>query len=324
MRNLFDIKDDELTCSVIKLRDAFLARNWPKADIIFGGTKFLFVTRPDGKSFRFVSTMPPTTNAFAFRMANDKIATYHFLNDFGILQPYTCLLSDNSEERDTQILDTLSKYNPVVIKPLDGAHGNGVTVNVSSLDESKVAFQKAIKKSPSGKVLVQEQVFTEQPELRVICIDYKVVGAYWRIPAFVTGDGKRNIEELIAFENSTKRTAPYKSNLGFIMEEDALLYLKKIGVDTKMVLRDGETMRVSGTCNIGKGGIVKNAIDEISDDFKKTAESIAKEIRLPVVGIDFCGDYLLEVNATPELYYPTNDESSMTCIEKFVDYLEQI
>ena len=75
--------------------------------------------------------------------------------------------------------------------------------------------------------------------------------------------------------------------------------------------------------NIGRGGTVEDETDTFPLEKKALAEKIAKTLDLPVVGIDFFGDYVLEVNASPSLYYPLDGPRADFGVEKLVDFLEQ-
>lgn len=57
---------------------------------------------------------------------------------------------------------------------------------------------------------------------------------------------------------------------------------------------------------------------------KLISEKIAKVAQLPVIGIDFYGDQVIEFNACPSLYYPTRNETATKAVTKYIDYLEQL
>ena len=69
------------------------------------------------------------------------------------------------------------------------------------------------------------------------------------------------------------------------------------------------------------------AFEDVTDTFSKNKIQLSKRIAtaldLPVIGIEFLGDYVLEVSASPSLYYPLSDEEkSKYGVYKLVDYLE--
>ena len=83
-------------------------------------------------------------------------------------------------------------------------------------------------------------------------------------------------------------------------------------------------MRVVSSCNVGQGGTAKDYSSLITDKMKVMSEKIAKAAQLPVIGIDFYGDQVIEFNACPMLYYPTSDATATKAVAAYVDYLAQL
>lgn len=87
---------------------------------------------------------------------------------------------------------------PVIIKPLDDGHGNGVQVNITSIEELIQKLEKALPKY--GTMIVQEQASGD--ESRVVVLEDEVLVAFIRVPPSVIGDGKSTIIELVEAENT--------------------------------------------------------------------------------------------------------------------------
>ena len=317
MQNFFDVNPDDLTMTTKALQEILKERGW-RANFLRGTHQYVFSERPDGELFYIAGSAPETTSRFAGIIADDKYATYELLNRLGVPQAETKIATAAS------ISAMLEKYKRVVIKPIDGAHGNGITTGITNLDDAFTALELAEKFSESGRALVQQQLDFNEPETRVICINYKFIEALNRIPAHVTGDGTHTVAELIQIENSTIRTEAYKSNLAFIDEDYSKQYLKETG-KADYIPKANEKVQVVKMCNIGRGGTVEDVSDSFPDDKKQLSKRIASALKLPVIGIDFLGDYVLEVNASPSLYYPLSDaKKARYGVEKLVDYLEEI
>src|SRR5204863_2644669 len=86
---------------------------------------------------------------------------------------------------------------PVVVKPLDGNHGRGVTTDINSIEKAVHAFE--IAKRISEDVIVEEYV--KGDDYRFLVVNYKLVAVAKRTPAYVTGDGRSTIQQLIEEEN---------------------------------------------------------------------------------------------------------------------------
>ncbi len=89
----------------------------------------------------------------------------------------------------------------VVVKPDVGNHGKGATINITTLEELKTAFQVAKARHPD--VIVEEYVHGF--DFRLLVIIGVLVAAARREPAHVIGDGKASINDLIGKVNADPR-----------------------------------------------------------------------------------------------------------------------
>src|SRR5690606_38844086 len=87
----------------------------------------------------------------------------------------------------------LAQTKRVVVKPLRGEQGAGITVDVQSVDGLHRAIDSARAHCPS--VLLEE--FVEGDDLRLIVIAGELVAAAIRRPAEIVGTGRHRIRELI-------------------------------------------------------------------------------------------------------------------------------
>jgi len=317
MIDYYSLPDEDLPMSMRVLRKILQERGWKAEKLCADERNDLILTRPDGKEIRIASSTPPTTTVFALHLADNKLASYALLSQIGVPQPETITIDDL-----TIAEDFLRKHGSIVIKPSDGAHGRGVTVGITEKSQLDLAIKKAVAASPVSKIAIaQPQLPTDELELRVICIDGNFIVAIARIPAQVTGDGQHSLLELVDIENTTIRTKPYSGGLAYIDRESAQTYL---GERKNIVPVAGEKVQVVASCNVGQGGTAQDYSDQISDDMKKLAETIARVAELPVIGVDFYGDQVIEINACPSLYYPTDDESAAKAAEAYIDYLARI
>lgn len=317
MIDFYSLPEENLPMSMRFFRKMLCERGWKAEKLTPDWPHDLILTRPDGKEIRVSSSTPPATSVFALHLADNKLASYSLLEQLGAPQPETMVAKF---PEDAQRL--LDRYGTIVIKPADGAHGRGVTTGITQLDQVEPAIQKAVEASPAMKVaIMQPQLPLDALELRIICIDYQFVEAIARIPAHVTGDGEHSLIELVDLENATKRTEPYKSDLAYINRSMALNFL---GERQGEVPAAGEKVRVVSSCNVGQGGTTKDYSSLITEEIKIMSEKIAQAAELPVVGIDFYGDQVIEFNACPSLYYPTGDATATKAVSAYVDYLEQL
>lgn len=317
MIDYYSLPEADLPMTMRPFRRMLKERGWKAEKLCLESLNNLILTRPDGVEIRVASTTPPTTNVFALRVADNKMMCYALLKEIGVKQPETVAIKTAD---DAAMM--IEKYGRIAIKPIDGAHGNGVTVGVATREEAEEAIRRAVEASQDlGMAIAQPQLPLDEPERRAICIGYKFIEAVRRIPAQVTGDGEHTLGELIEIENRTLRTPMYQSDLAYIDYDSAVKFLReRIGE----VPAARERVRVVASCNIGQGGTVEDCSEEFSTEMRELAEKIARTAQLPVIGIDFYGDQVIEINACPSLYYPTGDAMATRGVEAYIDYLAEL
>lgn len=314
MIDFYNIPSEELPMTMKALQQRAKERSWPKIEKLYHpGPSILFATRPDGKEIRIFASVPPTSIDFSCNIARDKLATFHLLKTANIPQP------DTIDARHEDLAAFITKHGRIVIKPTFGAHGRDIYTDIKDANEAERIVKDLAPRCEQNSVIAQEQMFYDGNEIRAIYINGEYVVAFERIPAAVTGDGKHTVVELIDIENSTIRTEAYKSNLAYIDKARALNYLGGHAYD---IPEQGTKVRVSATCNIGMGGTVKTI--ELPADQRDISARVAELTGLKVVGIDFFGDKIIEINSSPSLYMPSGDDSADLAVRKYLEYLESI
>lgn len=291
------IPAEKLKTSLRMIRDQAIARGW-KAWIYYVGNSHMRLQRPDGKLLEIFSTTPPSLSFVAAHRADDKYFTHIALQQVGLPVSETFLLQSNEDHID-QAKTLIAQGKKLVVKPLDAAHGNGITVGIADSAHIMPAIEFA--KQYSDKIIIQEHV--EQPiDLRLTCINYKFVGAVIRVPARVQGDGLSTIAQLIDTENdSSSRGENYHRALNVIDAQQAEKYLKS---RMQEVIAAGEWTQVLGTANMGTGGETIEISDDIPQWLIAMAEKAARTIDLPVCGVDFLVKMVPAIDLTLEELSP--------------------
>ena len=253
---------------------------------------------------QFQATITCNTSNAAVRIAGNKDATKKLLLQHCIPLPAgdSCF----TEEGLKEIVDNIGF--PIVIKPIDGNHGRGATINIPDYDAALIAFQYA---KQFGNYVIVER-FTAGSDYRLLVIDGKLIAASKRIPAFITGDGFNSIESLInTLNNEPKRGDGHESSLSkIVINQDTFTQLEKYGYAITSIPEAGEIIYVKSTANISTGGNAVDVTDEIHPENKFLAERVAKIIGLDICGIDIVADSIetplrsnggvvIEVNAGP-------------------------
>ena len=253
---------------------------------------------------RIQATVTGKTNMIAVDLAGDKNATKKLLGDMGVPVPRGFKIRDE-EELESTIKDV---GYPIVIKPLDGNHGKGATVGITSLDDAKIAYEKA--KSYSRWVIVEKQIVGE--DFRALVVNNRLVAVAERTPAHIVGDGNSTIQELVDKTNSDPRRGYGHENVltQISIDQQSERLIKAKGYTLETVLRDGEILYLKTTANISTGGTAIDRTDEVHPENVFLCERIAQIIGLDVAGIDIVapniseplsenGGGIIEVNAAP-------------------------
>jgi cyanophycin synthetase len=244
-----------------------------------------------GKHLRLIqAAMTDGTSAIGVEVAGDKDLTKARLAKASIPVPTGEIV--RTEEEAVAALSSIGA--PVVVKPLDGRQGKGVSLNLSTPEEVASAFR--IAQEFSSSVLVEEMF--EGRNYRVLVVGYRMAAASERIPCHVMGDGRHTVTELIDIENSNPlRGEGHEKPLTKIKKDDEILrtFMQKEGWSMEDVPGEGERVMLCAGMNLSTGGTAKDVTDEVHPMVRNLCERAAR-----IMGMDVCGvDLVLEDIAAP-------------------------
>ena len=256
---------------------------------------------------RIQATLSSFSGILAVELACDKEGTKTILKDGGIPVPRGTVI---------QYLDELSAAIeevggfPIVIKPLDGNHGRGISIDVKTQQEAEEAYDLASAASKTRSVIVER--YYKGSDHRILVINGKVAAVAERIPAHVVGDGRSTIEELIEITNQDPNRGDGHANVltKITIDKTALNVLEKQGYELTSILPQGAIAYLRATANLSTGGIAVDRTDEIHPENVWIAQRVAKLIGLDIAGIDVVTEdirkplkevdgVIVEVNAAP-------------------------
>ncbi len=253
---------------------------------------------------RIQATVTSETSSIGVELACDKEDTKFLLEQAEIEVPRGDIIS---RERSLKPTSEDIGY-PLVIKPIDGNHGRGISVDVRSYDDAVKAFHAA--KEVSRRVIVENYILGE--DYRLLVINNTFVAAALRSPAHVIGDGKSTITELVAEVNTDPRRGyGHEKELTAITINDLTkTIIADAGYTEDSVLDEGEKLILKDTANLSTGGTAEDVTDIVHPANVAMAERISKIIDLDICGIDIMttdiskplsetGGAVLEVNAGP-------------------------
>ena len=253
----------------------------------------------------------------AKEIQRDKWSSNLMIERLGLPTPKWQIL--DSADQIEEIWDLYEK--PVVIKPTGLTAGSGVSTGIDTIQKAKDAFRiakeptkKHIGKTWQQKIMIQEQVPGD--DYRLLVIDGKLEVATKRIPAFIIGDGKSTIKELIEETNRDPRrdtSKPTHILKPIKIDPPLLRLLEEEGLTLDSVPRKDEKITVRKVASMSQGGITEDFTDKVGPEIKYIVESIASSIHAFVVGADIlCKDVskpltkdnggIIEINTKPEVY----------------------
>lgn len=254
---------------------------------------------------RIQATLTGNTGILGVELASDKEGTKRILRDAGIPVPRGTVIYYLDELE--QAIEDVGGF-PIVIKPLDGNHGRGITINIDSWELAEDAYDAA--KAVSKGVIVERYYIGR--DHRVLVVNGKVVAVAERVPAHVMGDGQSTISELIDETNRDPRRGDGHENILTRIELDRTSWelLERQGYDLDTVLGQGEICYLKATANLSTGGTAIDRTDEIHPENIWIAQRVAKIIGLDIAGIDVVTSdiskplrevdgVIVEVNAAP-------------------------
>ncbi|MFT5820146.1 MAG: cyanophycin synthetase [Crocinitomix sp.] len=253
---------------------------------------------------RIQATVTSETSSIGVEIACDKEDTKHLLEQAEIEVPRGDII-----RRERSLEETLKYVGyPLVIKPVGGNHGRGITVGINNYDDAVVAYHAA--KEVSSAVIVEKLIIGE--DYRLLVINNVLVAASKRTPAHVIGDGKSTVRELVEIVNSDPRRGYGHENVltQITINDLTKSILKGAGYTEDSVISEGEMLILKDTANLSTGGTAEDVTDIVHPANVSMCERISKIIDLDICGIDIMttdisqpladtGGAVLEVNAGP-------------------------
>jgi len=253
---------------------------------------------------RIRASITSMTSQIATDAAGDKDLTKTLLSDAGLPVPRGDVV--RNVEDAVRAAERIGY--PVVVKPLDGNHGRGVSIGLSTAEEVTQAFEEAVRHS--RRVIVEN--YFKGRDHRILVVNGELVAVAERVPAHVVGDGEHSIAALIEELNKDPRRGEgHEKVMTRVKINDHLIgVIAKAGFDLDSVPALGEVVYLCDTANLSTGGTAVDRTDDIHPDNALIARRAARTIGLDVAGIDFIapditrsvhetGGGIIEVNAAP-------------------------
>ncbi|RYX94688.1 MAG: cyanophycin synthetase [Comamonadaceae bacterium] len=244
------------------------------------------------------------TSAIAEGIAGDKDLTKSLLASCGVPVPEGVIVA--TAEEAWEAAEDIGL--PVVVKPSDGNHGRGVSLDLKTKEEVEAAFRVA---EPHGSDVMVER-FIRGQEHRLLVVGGKVVAAARGEVAWVTGDGQSTVVQLVDLQLNTDPRRGLEedfplSRIEVHTDEAIVLDLQRQGLAPDAVPATGRAVLIQRN-----GNVAIDCTDEVHPEVAYIVSLAARVVGLDIAGVDVVaedigkplhaqGGAIVEVNAGPGL-----------------------
>ncbi|ABK42744.1 GCN5-related N-acetyltransferase [Magnetococcus marinus MC-1] len=276
----------------------------------------LFRLKLGGRTVLCRESLSSLTSATAMTVCDNKRLTSRLLKSAGLQVPEQMVVG-----KGERVENFLARHGAVVVKPVRGEQGRGISVDVRDLTSLEQAIAKAQQEGDGEQVLLERLVVGD--DLRIIVIGHEVVAAAVRKPPMIRGDGHSNIAALIQ-RQSRRRAAATEGESRIPLDGETQRCVQEAGLEMHSILDKGQQLLVRRAANLHTGGTIHDVTEQLHPALREAAEQASMVLDMPLVGLDFLvpdvqgPDYvIIEANERPGL---ANHEPQPTA-KRFIDML---
>jgi cyanophycin synthetase len=268
------------------------------------GPNSLVVLGYGSKQRRIYASTTDEIGFIANAISCDKDLTKSLLLAAGVPVPEGRPVGDADEAWEAAV----ELGTPVVVKPRDSDYGLGVTLNLTTREQVRAAYDHARK--VSQEILVERHI--PGSVYRLLMINGRLIAAVRRDPALVVGNGRSTIAELVELANADPRRGdnPPFPIRKMRLDEPALEALAGQGYTPASVPPAGTRVLIQLKPHLLTGGTNADVTNEVHPEVAACAARAARIIDLEIAGLDLVarditkpleeqGGVVLEVNAGP-------------------------
>ena len=246
------------------------------------------------------------TSAIAEEIASDKDLTKSLLKACGVPVPEGELVK--SAEQAWEAAQDIGV--PVVVKPYDGNHGRGVSLDLCTQSDVEAAYALAHRKGGGSSVIVEK--FIPGNEHRILVVGNKVVAAAGGEAIWVVGDGVSNIDQLTDLQINTdpRRGTGEEFPLNAMLPSQSgeiILELERAGLTPESIPNKDQRVLIQRN-----GNVSFDVTDSLHPTVAAAAALAARVVGLDIAGVDMVLEdvskpmkaqraAVIEVNASPGL-----------------------
>jgi cyanophycin synthetase len=241
----------------------------------FEGTQVINMSY-QGKNWYTAGSRSSFQSAIGQTIADNKALSKVFIRQAGAPTAESIMV-----EKPIDLPKIATLQFPLVMKPLRGAHGEGVVIGLPDYGAAETAAL-----AQPGAVLFEELL--AGIEFRIVCVDFQFVAAAFRRPAEVVGDGVNTVQQLIDQKNQHPwRQEGHKGQLTKIsVDATVLKNLAEQQLTLESIPTLNQSVPLRRTANLSTGGEAWDVTEQVCPENRALFEQIARTCDLNVIGID--------------------------------------
>lgn len=271
------------------------------------GNPYMELLREDGSRLGDLEpVLLPSCPVQTRAICNSKIQSSELLERSGVRVPRS--RTYGPDDVDKAFAEAFVDADQVVVKAHSLTLGRGVFLQVdSSTFRDRFAECVEIQRQRGHQPLVLVQEMVTGFEMRATVIEGRLHNVLVRIPAYVTGDGKATVDELIDRKNDERLQCGFFRNKLIRRDANLEAHIAAQGTQLTSTPAEGERVLLSSISNSAYGGETAVVTELVSDAVVETAlDATAAIPGLTTAGIDIMVDrfdsdrpVVIEVNSFP-------------------------
>lgn len=240
-------------------------------------------------AYHFLCARGSHTTQKAIDITENKHKAYEYFKKANVPTPEGKAFNFRQTPMDEIIEYALSIGYPLVVKATSLQGGKGVYTHITNLDQLKESLLKVRDTYNSENVMVEKYI--SGIDYRFFVMKDKVLAASKSYSSFVVGDGKHNIEELIAIMNKKIKNSRFHAGRTLKVDDDMLSYLNEQNLSLDSVPEKGKRifLRRHGTYLSMRLNV--DCTDTIDPKFKEYAVKAIQSIEgIPYGSVDMIID----------------------------------
>ncbi|MFA5959629.1 MAG: UDP-N-acetylmuramyl peptide synthase [Tatlockia sp.] len=265
--------------------------------------------------YYFHRTVTPLNKGANTVIAKNKFLCNQLLQQAGFPVPKAVVIDSQSFQSNLLAHIIQGLRFPLVAKPAqDTGRGANVLCNIKDMESLTKHLARTFHYYPAMQI---EEFHTNLKEYRVLVLKKRVIGVVERFAAYVVGDGKSTIQELIDIKNALR--AAYRATLTIspmIVDEEYRQCMAEQEVMLETVPLRGQKIQLCHTVNTGRGGEIYSHGRKIHPRNVHYFRNAAKTLGLNCVGFDvLCEDLNRPLKKTKWLIIEANYNPDLTIHE---------